>query len=252
VLVPERTGGPAVARYLGGRSTSAPVVAFSDDDCPPEPGWLAGLLAATTTAPAAGVVQGAVAVPDGARFGDWTLFRQIEGPTPFFEGCNVAYRREALEATGGFDEGIGWYGEDTALGWAVVGRGFGRAYAGDAVVVHDVEERGLGWHLRNGFNERNLVTVAARHPAFRHAAFWRPWAFRRENAAVVGVWAALVLGLGLRWRPAALLALPWLRWRRPPRRHHRWLALYAERLAVDSAQSAGLLAGSARNRIVVL
>jgi GT2 family glycosyltransferase len=245
--------GPAAARNVGWRSTSAAVVAFTDDDCVPAPGWLTAIVGAFAdpSAAAVGVVQGRVEIPAGARFGDWTLFRKLDGPSPFFEGCNVAYRRAALEATGGFDEDIGWYGEDAALGWAVVDAGWDRAFAGDAAVTHDVEERGLGWHVRNGFNERNLVTIAARHPRFRDEAFWKPWAFRRENVAVMGVWLA-VLGVGRRRWPLLALALPWLRWRRPPPRHHRAAALVAERLVVDSAQAAGLLAGSVRSRILVL
>ena len=37
--------GPAAARNLGARPRAAPVVCFTDDDCRPEPGWLAAILA---------------------------------------------------------------------------------------------------------------------------------------------------------------------------------------------------------------
>ena len=37
--------GPAAARNLGARHATAPVVCFTDDDCRPEPGWLAAILA---------------------------------------------------------------------------------------------------------------------------------------------------------------------------------------------------------------
>jgi glycosyltransferase involved in cell wall biosynthesis len=47
--------GPATARNVGWRATSAPLVAFTDDDCLPQPQWLARLLAA---ADAADIVQG--------------------------------------------------------------------------------------------------------------------------------------------------------------------------------------------------
>ncbi|HEX4109551.1 MAG TPA: glycosyltransferase, partial [Solirubrobacteraceae bacterium] len=36
----ERSGGPAAARNEGLRATSAPLVAFLDSDCEPQPGWL--------------------------------------------------------------------------------------------------------------------------------------------------------------------------------------------------------------------
>ncbi|MEA2352273.1 MAG: mycofactocin glycosyltransferase, partial [Thermoleophilaceae bacterium] len=35
----ERSRGPAAARNSGWRAASAPLVAFTDDDCRPEPGW---------------------------------------------------------------------------------------------------------------------------------------------------------------------------------------------------------------------
>jgi GT2 family glycosyltransferase len=37
--------GPAAARNLGARATSCEVIAFTDDDCVPRPGWLAALVA---------------------------------------------------------------------------------------------------------------------------------------------------------------------------------------------------------------
>src|SRR6266511_1286305 len=118
----ESKRGPAPARNAGWRTSMAPVVAFVDDDCVPEPGWLAGGLAAVNRDDRIGVVQGCTRKPDGAPLGDWTLWRQVTGPSPFFEACNIFYRRAALEQAGGFDEAIGNYGEDTALGWSVLGR----------------------------------------------------------------------------------------------------------------------------------
>src|SRR3954451_3114007 len=46
-IVPLRldpNGGPARARNAGWRATSADVVVFTDDDCVPQPGWLAALV----------------------------------------------------------------------------------------------------------------------------------------------------------------------------------------------------------------
>lgn len=243
-------GGPAGARNLGWRSTTAPVVAFLDDDVRPARDWLENGLAAMTADRSLGVVQGRIDRPVDAPLGDWTVFREVHGPTPWFEAANIFYRRAALEATGGFDERFGFLFEDTEAGWAVVDAGWQRGYADDAVVEHDNEERGLGWHLRMGWRERNVVPVALRHPGFREAAFFRPWTFRRENAGIAAAWVGLVLAP--RWRTALLLVVPWLRWHRPPPRHHRYLSLLAERFAVDSAQTAGHLAGSVKERTLIL
>ena len=250
VLAIATNRGPAAARNLGWRTARAPIVAFTDDDCRPAPGWLAAGVAAMAADPDLGVVQGAVDRPPDSTLGAWTVWRHITGPTPYFEACNVFYRRAALERTRGFDEQIGWYGEDSAAGWAVLEAGWRRGFAAAAFVEHDVEERGVRWHVRNGLLERNVVGVAARFPGFRAEAFWRPWAFRRQNAAITAAVAGLALAT--RWRPAALLALPYLWWRRPPRGVAQPARYFAECVAVDLAQAAGLAAGSVRHGILVL
>src|SRR3954453_3999926 len=52
------TGTPARHRNLGWRASRATLVAFTDDDCRPEPDWLETLLAAAVRNPGA-IVQGA-------------------------------------------------------------------------------------------------------------------------------------------------------------------------------------------------
>jgi glycosyltransferase involved in cell wall biosynthesis len=247
-----RNGGPAAARNLGWLATTAPVVAFVDDDVVPDTGWLAAGLSAFAD-PAMGVVQGETRVPDGIdvhALPPWSLWRQIDGVTPFFEGCNIFYRRAALEHTTGFDEEIGFYGEDVALGWQVVEAGWARGFCRNAGVVHDVEIRGTGWFARNGWLERHVVALAARHPGFRREAFWRPWAFRKRDAAfVLAVASALA---GVRWPPAWLGVLPYLWWGRPSIRDARFLRVCVETLAVDAARSAGHLTSAVRHRALIV
>ncbi|MCU1427035.1 MAG: glycosyl transferase family 2 [Actinomycetia bacterium] len=246
----ETKRGPAATRNTGWRSSASPLVAFIDDDCVPEPGWLAAGFAALDADERIGVVQGHTDKPAGSVLGDWTLWRHVSGPTPYFEGLNIFYRRDALERTGGFDEEIGNYGEDAALGWAVLEAGWQRDYAADAIAYHDVEERGVRYHLRTGLLDRNVARIAKRHPQFRRDAFWQPWAFRRENAAFTIALAGLLL---TPWRRSALLlVLPYVRLRLPPRGHPRRSRFLFERVAVDAAQFAGMRMGSLRYRLAVL
>jgi GT2 family glycosyltransferase len=196
------------------------------------------------------VVQGATTKPVGSRTGDWSLWRNIAAPTPFFEACNIFYRRAALEQTGGFDQDIAYYGEDAALGWAVLEAGWQRGFAASAVAYHDVEERGVRYHVRVGLLERNVARIAKRFPAFRREAFWRPWAFRRENAAFALAFAGLLLTF--RWRVAVLLVVPYLRLRVPGPDHPRRVRFLAERVSVDAARFVGWRLGSIRYRIVAL
>lgn len=268
-LVPLRTqanGGPAAARNVGWRAATAAVVAFMDDDCLPEDGWLAAGLAAFDADPDLGVAQGCTRAPDGidvTRLQGWYVWRVVQAATPYFDACNIFYRRSALERTGGFDEQIAWWstrprpgatpvawGEDTAAGWAVVEAGFGRGFVADAVVVHEVEERGWAWHVRYGYLDRIIVALGVQHPGYRREAFWRPWAYRREDAAFLAAVAGVLTAL--RWRPALVAALPYLWWRRPSIRRPRFVQMCLGNLAVDAARAVGQLHGAIKYRTFVV
>ena len=128
--------GPAAARNLGWRTATTPLLAYLDDDVTPSPGWLEAGLAALAAHPEAGVIQGWTYTPadvnlKGITWGppNWQVLHTIVGPSPYFEACNIFYRRPAFEATGGFDEHIGWWGEDTASGWNVLEAGWERGFA---------------------------------------------------------------------------------------------------------------------------
>jgi GT2 family glycosyltransferase len=246
-------GGPAATRNLGWQTADAELLAFLDDDCTPDPGWLEAGLSALQSHPHAGVIQGKTVAPVGVdldQLPDWSLWRVVESASPFFEGCNLFSRRSALETTGGFDEEIGRYGEDTAAGWRVLEAGWERAFAADAVVVHAVETRGWRWHVRNGFHERNVVHLAAKHPGYRKEAFWRPWAFRQEDAAFA--LAAVGVLTGLRFRPALALALPYVLLRRPSYKETNFLLLCLQTPVVDAARIVGHVQGAIENRVLVI
>jgi GT2 family glycosyltransferase len=242
--------GPAATRNAGWRTTSTDVVAFIDDDCVPEPEWLAAGLQAMHADARLGVVQGCTKKPAASRTGDWSLSREIVAPTPFFEACNIFYRRGALDDTGGFDQDIAYYGEDTSLGWAVMEAGWSRGFAAGAVAYHDIEERGVRYHLRVGLLERNAARLAKRFPGFRREACWRPWAFRRENAMFALAFVGLVLAT--RKPVAIVLALPYARMRLPGPDHPRRARFMVERMLVDAARVTGTTLGSLRYRTFVL
>ncbi|MDQ2648019.1 MAG: glycosyltransferase [Actinomycetota bacterium] len=94
---------------LGVAATTAPIVAFTDDDCRVEPGWVDGL-AASFDDPQVGIafgpVRGLTHLPGDAAAGP------PPGEAPFVtwtyaHGASFAVRREALFAAGGFDERLG-------------------------------------------------------------------------------------------------------------------------------------------------
>jgi len=258
--------GPAAARNLGWRAASAPLVAFVDDDCLPEDGWLAAGIAAFEDHPALGVAQGCTRVPDGvdlSKLQGWYVWRVISEATPYFDACNIFYRRAALEQAGGFDEELLWWstppgaeatpvawGEDTAAGWSVVEAGWGRGFVPGAVVVHELEDRGWSWHVQHGYLDRIIIGLGVQHPGYRREAFWRPWAYRREDAAFLA--AVTAMAIALRWRPAAVAALPYLWLRRPSIRRPRFFQMCVGNLAVDTARAVGQLHGAVKYRTFVI
>ena len=87
------------------------------------------------------------------------MYRETITPSPYFEGCNLAFPRAVLERTGGFDETYHFGGEDTAAGWSAIEGGGEWVFDETCVVEHDVTQRPLKWHLMMAWREGNLVDV---------------------------------------------------------------------------------------------
>jgi glycosyltransferase involved in cell wall biosynthesis len=254
VLEIEENDGPAPARNLGWRATTAPLVAFTDDDCVPHPDWLAQLVTTAAHSPGLGVLQGATLRPPGAAPSSLrSLIRETVRPSPYFEGSNLTFPRSVLERTGGFDERFHFGGEDTAAGWAAVEEGGEWVFDETAAVVHDVTDRPFRWHLMMAWREGTLVDVAARHPQLRRRGFWKPWAHRAWNVAYLAGMVATVAAVVLRQPYLLVVWLGWLRLRRlPPWPPVTALKVLAWTFVQDGTACAGMLRASWRNRILVL
>jgi glycosyltransferase involved in cell wall biosynthesis len=118
--------GPAAARNRGWRETTGEWVVFLDDDVVPDPGWREALIDDLAADARVGAVAARihVPVPDPARATDWQ--RQVMGlaEAPWVT-ADIAYRRSALDAVGGFHEGFtAAYLEDTDLAVRVRSVGF--------------------------------------------------------------------------------------------------------------------------------
>src|SRR5437588_177347 len=95
--------GPAAARNTGWRKARGEIVAFTDDDCVPDPGWLAAGVKALEADPGLAAVAGQVVVPLPPQPTDYE--RDAAGlAAAEFVTANCFCRRSALEAVGGFDE----------------------------------------------------------------------------------------------------------------------------------------------------
>lgn len=201
------TSGPTAKRNLGWRATTAPLVAFTDDDCRPAPDWLEHLLAAAGDG---------VFIPGRTEADPEELHllrglarsRVVIGPSPWYPCCNIAYPRGMLERLTGFDESFYFGGEDTDLALRALAAGARARYVDEALVWHAVIPRDLVGALREAVAWPSLPLLIARHPAQRRHLYLR--VFRNRSHALL---VPPIAGIGLlRRRPAIALAawLPYL------------------------------------------
>ncbi len=201
-LISVDNGGLSRARNIGWKAATGEIVAYIDDDAYPDPHWLTYLAATFMKTTHAGVGGPNLAPPD-----EGTVARCVAsspgGPVhvlisdteaEHIPGCNMAFRREALEALGGFDARFTIAGDDVDLCWRLQQRGQTLGYSPAALV----------WHRR-----RNSVR-----------AYWRQQKnYGRAEAMLEMKWPEKYNALGhLAWKgrmygSAVSLPLPLHRWR---------------------------------------
>lgn len=264
-VVPSAGRGAVAARRTGVERSQGSILAFTDSDCVPRPGWLeAGVKALEA---GADVVKGAT---HPAR---WPLAPFERSMASFDEGlyptCNMFYRRDVYERFGGFDgragEQLGFrvgarardlgFGEDTLLAW--------RARRGGAMVRYE-EAAAVDHHVfpPDFADAIGRVAVLGAFPALlREVPELEPqllrggWSFgdrsrlplyatvlagalgRRRLALASLVWWAALRGRDLRTAPVS-------RWRKA--------VLVPAEMAVDAATGVALSVGSVRARKLVL
>jgi len=252
---PAGGGVPARQRNVGWRAAAGELVAFTDDDCRPEPDWLERLLAAAERHPAA-VVQGATR-PDPLEHDVFAAPHvhtlRVDPPGRFAQTCNILYPRALLERLGGLDERA-VVGEDIDLSLRAREQGAALRGAPDAVVNHAVEAHVLPAFVRRNLRWRHLAYLVKRHPGLRRdcllGVFWK--------AGHLRVALALAGLAGSARRPAlAALALPYVlpelgrRGARPVDVAVAVLELPG-RAANELAELGAMAAGSVRHRTLLL
>jgi GT2 family glycosyltransferase len=252
--------GAGTARNRGVAVSRAPLLAFTDDDCLPTAGWVAALRSAFTRDDDVVVVQGRTRPESTPAPGPWARSLWVERASPWMETCNIAYRREAYDAVGGFDEhdplfgrsGKG-FGEDTWLGHRVLAAGGRRTFCAGAVVEHRWRTGSFAGHVAERRLMRDFPQLAARVPEVA-AACWSGVFLSRRTAAVDAAVVAVVAAAVGR-RPVLLLGtLPWLRsaWGPASARRGPLPLRLLQGAVADVAGLAALVEGSVRHRRLVL
>ncbi len=142
--IAQRNAGPAAARNAGARVAAGEILAFTDDDCTPSPGWLRALAAAFARTPHAlhgGRVENAL-VDNPCAVASQTIVEVIVphllasgSALRFVTSNNLALAAEGFRAMGGFDERFRT-AEDREFCHRWIASGREIAAASDAIVLH--------------------------------------------------------------------------------------------------------------------
>ncbi len=216
----EEDHGPAPARNRGVAIARAPIIAFTDSDCRPEPGWLeAGI--APFADPAVALVTGPVLPKPGQPIGVTAkLTFVVEAEHPTFPNANAFYRRAVFLDFGGFDAALSFddpFGRstecaDTDLAWRILKAGHERCFVPQAVIRHEVEQLSVFNWLIEPTRLFPLPELVRRHPELRAklltwGVFFYPWGTLRVAAILAWLVACLLEPWLLLLAPLGLLAM---------------------------------------------
>lgn len=256
--------GAVAARRHGSALACAEILAFTDSDCTPVEVWLERLV--ETVDAGAAVVAGPTVPERQPKLLERTMAAGNEAGYPT---CNVAYRRAAFEAVGGFAEDayrqLGFrvgsraqdlgFGEDSLVAWKVRRAGGAAAYAPDAVVRHAVFPRDLADVLSRSWQVGAIPALLAAIPELRDTLVTHRRVFGARCRVLL--YPAAVAALGRRHGLAAVLLAGWaaLRVRRSLRAGAALpasIAILPVELVNDAVTTAALLLGSVRARSLVI
>ncbi len=204
-LIQTEQRGLSNARNIAFRAATGEIVAYIDDDAFPDPHWL-HYLALTFRHSQHAAVGGPNIPPRSDGNIAYCVAHAPGGPThvllsdrvaEHIPGVNMAFRKNSLEALGGFDEQFWTAGDDVDMCWRLQQKGWTIGFSPAAVV----------WHHR-----RNSVRT-----------FWRQQrGYGKAEALLVKKWPDKYNDAGLpRWA-GRVYGIPHVRWRAGRVFHGTW------------------------------
>lgn len=199
--------GLSSARNVGLREADGEIVAYIDDDAYPDADWLGYLATAMLTSthvgvggpnispPGDGAIADSVALAPGGPIHVLLSDREAE----HLPGCNMAFRRDALLAIGGFDPQFRAAGDDVDICWRIQDRGWTLGFCPSAVVWHHRRRSIRGyWRQQRGYGKAEAL-LERKWPERYNRAGHLSWAGRvyggpssgrasRRSRVYQGVW----------------------------------------------------------------
>jgi len=227
-LITTENRGLSNARNTGWQEASGEIVAYIDDDAYPDPHWLHYLAYRFMATECVGVGGPNIAPPGDGPIAD-CVANAPGGPVhvlvsdteaEHIPGCNMAYRREALEAIGGFDPRYRAAGDDVDLCWRLQERG-GKIgfHAGAMDWHHRRNSLAMYWRQQQGYGKAEAL-LEEKWPERYNPAGHLAWAGQLYGRGLTltlplgrsriygGVWGSAAYQSLYQPSPVTLLSLP--------------------------------------------
>lgn len=174
--------GLSAARNIALEHATGTIVAYTDADVRVDPAWLTYLVQPFLRSDVAGA-GGPNVVPADDPWMAQCVARAPGGPTHVLlddrtaehvPGCNMAYRREALSAIGGFDVTYHAAGDDVDVCWRLQARGQRIGFAPSALVWHRHRRSVRAyWRQQVGYGEAETQLMDTHPERFKNGhAVW--------------------------------------------------------------------------------
>lgn len=208
-----QNSGQGAARNEAVRLAQGEIIAFLDDDCQAERGWLRALVPCFSF-PDVAAAGGRVASADLS----FSLQKYEEVQSPLYMGdeqrkvrkgsslsylatCNLLVRKETLLRIGGFDQSLR-VGEDVDLCWRILAKQKTIYYLPQGLILHHHRSRLAPFLLRRFAYAQSEVELHDRYPQDRRRLLYYP-----GNGVVVGLGlAACILAGYINGRMAGLIS----------------------------------------------
>jgi O-antigen biosynthesis protein len=177
-MINQDNKGLSIARNVGAQAASGEIVAYTDSDCVADRDWLTYIVARMEEGglsacggpnfppPEDSLVPAAVAVSPGGP----THVLISDAVAEHIAGCNMAFRRDALLALGGFDPVYRAAGDDVDICWRFQDAGYTIGFSPAAIVWHFRRNTVKAYlNQQRGYGKAEAL-VYAKHP-FRFNLF---------------------------------------------------------------------------------